>query len=148
MEMVAGDESPAIRQTVLTQLAAEASAVRAVTQAPRPLMSSGWPSRSLASLALSVVLGSIIILPTSAAAADEIPKPETAYCIGDKAHPGKFGCAEAGWSAGAVHRNLGVRQRVEGSESEQRLVITTMVKTERYYDEEVPLMPKDVQDNW
>jgi hypothetical protein len=96
----------------------------------------------------NVVIGSITILPTSAAA-NELPKPKTAYCIGDQAHPGEFGCAEAGWTAGAIHRNLGVPQeRVVGSDSEQRKVISTLVKMERYYDEEVPLMPKDVRDNW
>ena len=90
----------------------------------------------------------LLIPPISAAAAGELPKPDTAHCIGDKENPGKFGCAEAGWTSGAIPRNLGVRQRVEGSEAEKRIIIMTMVKTERYYDEEVPLMPKDVQENW
>ena len=99
-------------------------------------------------LALCIVTFLLLTPPTSAAAADELPKPDTARCIGDKENPGKLGCAEAGWTAGAIPRNLGVRQRVEGSEAEKRMIIMTMVKTERYYDEEVPLMPKDVQENW
>lgn len=99
-------------------------------------------------LALCIVTFLLLTPPRSAAAAGELPKPDTAHCIGDRENPGKFGCAEAGWTAGAIPRNLGVRQRVEGSEAEKKMTIMTMVKTERYYDEEVPLMPKDVQENW
>ena len=145
-ELVAGDLlSPAMWQTVSTTEASQ-SAARAVIQAPRR------PFYFVSSLAIAVlcnvVIGSITILPTSAAA-DELPKPKTANCIGDQAHPGEFGCAEAGWTAGAIHRDLGVPQeRVVGSDSEQRMVTSTLVKMERYYDEEVPLMSKDVRDNW
>ena len=99
-------------------------------------------------LALCIVTFLLLAPPTSAAAPGELPKPDTAHCIGDKENPGTFGCAEAGWTAGAIPRDLGVRQRVEGTEAEQKMTIMTMVKTERYYDEEVPLMPKDVQENW
>ena len=145
-ELVAGDLlSPAMRRTVSTTEASQ-SAARAVIQAPRR----NRRTRFVSSLAVlcDVVIGTITILPTSAAA-DELPKPKTAYCIGDQAHQGEFGCAEAGWTAGAVHRDLGVPQeRVVGSDSEQRMVMSTLVKMERYYDEEVPLMPKDVQDTW
>ena len=145
-ELVAGDLlSPAMRRTVSTTEASQ-SAARAVIQAPRRNRRTCFVS-SLAVLC-NVVIGSITILPTSAAA-DELPKPKTAYCIGDQAHPGNFGCAEAGWTAGAIHRNLGVPQeRLVGSDPEQRMVMSTLVKMERYYDEEVPLMPKDVQDTW
>ena len=99
-------------------------------------------------LALCVVTFLLLVPSTSAAAAGELPKPDTAHCIGDKENPGKFGCAEAGWTSGAIRRNLGKRQRVEGSEAEKRMVVMTMVKTEKYYDEEVPLMPKEIQENW
>lgn len=132
-----------MRRTVSTTEESQ-SAARAVIQAPRR----NCRTRFVSSLAVlcNVVIGSITILPTSAAA-DELPKPKTAYCIGDQAHPGNFGCAEAGWTAGAIHRNLGVPQeRLVGSDPEQRMVMSTLVKMERYYDEEVPLMPKDVQD--
>jgi len=147
-ELVAGDLlSPAMWQTVSTTEASQ-SAARAVIQAPRWNRRNRFVSSLAIAVLCNVVIGSITILPTSAAA-DELPKPKTANCIGDQAHPGEFGCAEAGWTAGAIHRNLGVPQeRVVGSDSEQRMVTSTLVKMERYYDEEVPLMPKDVRDNW
>lgn len=128
-DMVAGDRLPAIQP------------LRAAAEGP----CRRWNLFRCLALCVVTLLLLLVLIPPISAAADELPKPDTAYCIGDKENPGKFGCAEAGWSPGAIHRNLGVRQRVEGSEAD---VIMAIVRTERYYDEEVPLMPKDVQENW
>lgn len=73
---------------------------------------------------------------------------ETAFCVPDQDGPGEWACAEAGWTPGVIERDLGVAQRLDGSEDEKDQIRYVIEDMEQYYDTEVPLMPQSVRSRW
>ena len=98
-----------------------------------------------AAASLVAIAQSALLVPVLAATEDLY---ETPSCVPDQDVPGEWSCAEAGWTPGSIERDLGVSQRLDGSEEERDRIRYVIDDMEDYYDREVPLMPDSLKGRW
>lgn len=103
---------------------------------------------NLTAIAYSYFAAASLITATPVVFAATEDLYESAACVTDQDVPGEWSCAEPGWTPGAIARDLGVAQRLDGSEDERDRIRYIIDDMEDYYDREVPLMPDNVRGRW
>mmetsp|Transcript_11889 Transcript_11889/g.25125 ORF Transcript_11889/g.25125 Transcript_11889/m.25125 type:complete len:187 (+) Transcript_11889:80-640(+) len=102
-------------------------------------------ARNLAAVTYSYFAAASLITASPVVFAASEDLYEAAACVPDQAVPGEWSCAEPGWTPGAIERDLGVAQRLDGNEDERDRIQYIIDDMEDYYDREVPLMPDNVR---